>query len=62
MTAAPTAPAANGAQKIAAKPKAQAGRTVRFRIKRCDGPGKATRWESFDVPITPNSNVISCLQ
>ena len=59
MTAAPTAPTTNGAT---SKPRAQAGRTVRFRIKRCDGPGKAARWESFDVPITPNSNVISCLQ
>lgn len=38
------------------------GRTVRFTILRCDGPGKATRWESFDVPIEPGSNIISVLQ
>ena len=62
MTAAPTAPTTHGATSNAGKPKAQAGRTVRFKIKRCDGPGKPSRWESFDVPITPNSNVISCLQ
>lgn len=62
MTAAPTAPTTHGATPNAGKPKAQAGRTVRFKIKRCDGPGKPSRWESFDVPITPNSNVISCLQ
>ncbi|USO00394.1 MAG: succinate dehydrogenase iron-sulfur subunit [Phycisphaeraceae bacterium] len=37
-------------------------RTVHFRIKRCDGPGKPSRWESFNVPIPANSNVISCLQ
>ena len=37
-------------------------RTVRFRIKRCEGPGKASRWESFDVPVEPGANVISCLQ
>ena len=36
-------------------------RKVRFRIKRCDGPGKPQRWEEFDVPIPPSSNVISCL-
>lgn len=37
-------------------------RTVRFRVKRCDGPGKPSRWELFDVPVEPNANVISCLQ
>lgn len=37
-------------------------RTVRFRIKRCDGPGKPQRWETFDVPVEPGANVISCLQ
>jgi len=43
-------------------------RTVRFRIKRSDGPGKPTRWEEFDVPVEASSagsgsaNVISCLQ
>jgi len=37
-------------------------RTVRFRIERCDGPGKPTRWEEFDVPVDPGANIISCLQ
>jgi len=43
-------------------------RTVRFRIKRADGPGKPARWEEFDVPVTSGSsgqgsvNIISCLQ
>lgn len=41
---------------------ARPGRTVRFRIKRCDGPGKPSRWEEFDVPVEPGSNVISCLR
>lgn len=41
---------------------AQPGRTVRFRIKRCEGPGKPSRWEEFDVPVEPGSNVISCLR
>ncbi|MEC9374470.1 MAG: succinate dehydrogenase iron-sulfur subunit [Planctomycetota bacterium] len=47
------------------KKAAKAGqRTVRFRIKRCEGPGKASRWESFDVPVVAGqgANVISCLQ
>ncbi len=46
------------ANRRAAKP----GRSVIFRIKRCDGPGKPTRWEDFKVPVAPNANVISCLQ
>ena len=43
-------------------------RTVRFRIKRCDGPSRPSRWEEFDVPVQSGSagsgsaNVISCLQ
>ncbi len=36
-------------------------RTIVFRIKRCDGPGKPSRWESFRVPVEPGANVISCL-
>ena len=44
------------------KTKAEPGRTVTFKVKRCDGPGKPSRWELFDVPIAPSSNVISCLQ
>ena len=38
------------------------GRKVRFKIRRCDGPGKPSRWEEFDVPVPPGANVISCLQ
>ena len=37
-------------------------RKVRFRIKRQDGPGQATRWETFNVPVGSGANVISCLQ
>lgn len=44
------------------RPVAKEGRTVIFRIKRCDGPGKATYWQDFKVPVPKNSNVISCLQ
>jgi succinate dehydrogenase / fumarate reductase iron-sulfur subunit len=44
------------------KPAATTARTVRFRIRRCDGPGKPGRWESFDVPVQPGMNIISCLQ
>jgi succinate dehydrogenase / fumarate reductase iron-sulfur subunit len=39
-----------------------ASRTVRFRVKRQDGPDKTSRWEEFDVPVDPGANVISCLQ
>ncbi|MCA9280637.1 MAG: succinate dehydrogenase iron-sulfur subunit [Phycisphaeraceae bacterium] len=51
-----------------AKGKAANTRTVRFNIKRCDGPGQPSRWERFDVPVQSSSagsgsaNVISCLQ
>lgn len=51
-----------------AKGKAANTRTVRFNIKRCDGPGQPSRWERFDVPVRSSSagsgsaNVISCLQ
>ena len=41
---------------------APGARTVVFRIKRCDGPGKPSRWEEFDVPVEPGANVISCLK
>lgn len=37
-------------------------RTVRFRIKRQDGPDKPVRWERFNVPAPSEANVISCLQ
>lgn len=36
--------------------------TVRIRVKRCDGPGKASYWQAFDVPREPGANIISCLQ
>ncbi len=41
---------------------AKPGRTVRFRILRCDGPGKPSRWENFSVKVERGANVISCLQ
>lgn len=44
------------------KPKATPGRTVRFRVKRCDGPGKPSYWNEFDVKPAINANVISVLQ
>ncbi|NJM36050.1 MAG: hypothetical protein HC850_16730, partial [Rhodomicrobium sp.] len=42
--------------------RAKAGRSVVFKILRCDGPGKPSRWESFKVPVETGSNVISCLK
>ena len=41
-----------------------AKRTVRLRIKRCEGLGKPSFWESFDVPVTAGegANIISALQ
>ncbi len=42
--------------------KAVAGRTITAKIKRCEGPGKPSRWESFKVEVAPNENVISLLQ
>lgn len=44
------------------RPAAKPGRTVRFRIKRCDGPGRPVRWETFAVKPEPGANIISCLQ
>lgn len=38
------------------------GRTITLKIKRCDGPGKPTRWESFKVPVEPGMNVIAALK
>lgn len=37
-------------------------RTITVRIKRCEGPGKPSRWEEFAVPVEPGANVISCLK
>ncbi|MEM1329252.1 MAG: succinate dehydrogenase iron-sulfur subunit [Planctomycetota bacterium] len=47
---------------IKAKPTPEPGRTIRVRIKRCEGPGKPSRWETFRVRVEPNANVISVLQ
>ncbi|MBX3357146.1 MAG: succinate dehydrogenase iron-sulfur subunit [Phycisphaeraceae bacterium] len=41
---------------------ARPGRTVRLRIKRCDGPGKPSYWETFPVAVDRGANIISCLQ
>lgn len=41
---------------------AKPGRTVIFRIKRCDGPTKPSYWQDFPVKVPTNANVISCLQ
>lgn len=41
---------------------ARAGRRVRIRIQRTDGPGKPSRWETFNVTVEPGANIISCLQ
>lgn len=59
-TATTTDPAA--AQRAANRKSAKAGRSIIFRIKRCEGPGKASRWEEFKVPVPTGANVISCLQ
>lgn len=42
--------------------KAVEGRSVIFKIKRCDGPGKPSRWEAFKVPVEQGANVISSLK
>ncbi|MEL7473626.1 MAG: 2Fe-2S iron-sulfur cluster-binding protein, partial [Planctomycetota bacterium] len=42
--------------------KAEPGRTIRVRILRCDGPGRPTRWEQFEVKVERGANVISVLQ
>jgi len=39
-----------------------ATRHVRIAIKRCDGPNKPSRWETFRVPLEKGANIISCLQ
>jgi succinate dehydrogenase / fumarate reductase iron-sulfur subunit len=57
-----SANAALDAQRLVNRRSAKAGRTVVFRILRCEGPGKPSRWEEFNVPVPKNANVISCLQ
>ena len=49
-------------ERKANRARAKAGRSVIFKIQRCDGPGKPSRWESFKVPVEPGSNVISSLK
>lgn len=58
MTPTTDTPQARKANRQRATP----GRSVLFRIKRCDGPAKPSRWETFKVPTEPGSNVISCLK
>jgi len=41
---------------------AASARTIRIHIRRCDGPGKPSRWDAFDLMVTPGMNIISCLQ
>jgi succinate dehydrogenase / fumarate reductase iron-sulfur subunit len=49
----------SNASNVASKP--LSARNVLFKIKRCDGPGKGERWETFKVPVERGANVISCL-
>lgn len=58
MTTFALSPSESAARRRSAKP----GRSVVFRIKRCDGPGKASYWQDFKVQVPRNANVISCLQ
>lgn len=37
-------------------------RVIRVRVRRQDGPGKDSRWEAFDVPVSVGANVTSVLQ
>lgn len=43
-------------------PAPRVGRKVRLRILRCEGPGKPSNWETFEVTAERGSNIISCLQ
>ncbi|MCW5769501.1 MAG: succinate dehydrogenase iron-sulfur subunit [Phycisphaeraceae bacterium] len=65
MTTAPHLPPhAAEAARIAAANRARAvpGRKVYVKVFRCDGPGKPSRWETFQVTVERGSNVISMLQ
>ncbi|XVJ60383.1 MAG: succinate dehydrogenase iron-sulfur subunit [Tepidisphaera sp.] len=57
-------PASTNAADLAAARRASAkpGRTIRVKVKRCDGPGKDSRWETFSVKVDRGANVISVLQ
>lgn len=37
-------------------------RNIRIRVKRADGPGKPSRWETFSIKVERGANVISALQ
>jgi len=45
----------------AAKPKPKA-RRIRLKIRRQDAHNAPARWETFEVPVEPGANIISCLQ
>lgn len=53
---------AEAAQAAKRRASAKPGRTVVFRIKRCEGPNKPSYWQDFKVPVPANANVISSLQ
>ena len=36
-------------------------KTIRFEIKRQDGPGKAPYWQKFSIPYEHGHNVVSAL-
>lgn len=50
------------AERMANRKRAKIGRTVLVKIKRCDGPAKPSRWETFKVTTERGMNVISALQ
>ncbi len=58
------APARNPveSERLANRRRAKPDRSILVRVKRCDGPGKPSRWEEFKVTVTTGSNVISVLQ
>jgi len=59
---APSGSVAGHSSAAARRASAKDGRTVVFRIQRCDGPGKPSYWQDFKVQVPRNANVISCLQ
>ncbi|MBL7713969.1 MAG: succinate dehydrogenase iron-sulfur subunit [Bdellovibrionales bacterium] len=36
-------------------------KTIEIQVKRQEGPGKPSHWETFKIPYKPNMNVIACL-
>ncbi|MCA3005185.1 MAG: succinate dehydrogenase iron-sulfur subunit [Planctomycetaceae bacterium] len=61
-TTAPATLSAAEQSAAARRSSAKPGRSIRIKIKRCDGPGKPSRWETFKVVTERGSNIISCLQ